>query len=137
MRYLKQFGILAGITCAGEVLHYFIPLPVPGSVYGLLLLLALLIMGVLKVEQVREAAEFLIEIMPVLFIPAAAGLLVTWHALSSIVVPVCVMIVVSTFLVMIVTGKTAEAVMKRMGKKDAGNGGPGAEEREGGAPNAE
>ena len=126
MKYLKQFGILAGITCMGEILHYFIPLPIPGSVYGLLLLLMLLMTGALKVEQVKEAAEFLIEIMPVLFIPAAAGLVVNWPALSKMLLPVCVIIVVSTFLVMIVTGKTAETMLRYSGKRNTGGRNAGA-----------
>ena len=141
MKYLKQFGILAGITCVGEILHFFIPLPIPGSVYGLLLLLILLMTGALKVEQVKNVAEFLIEIMPVLFIPAAAGLVVTWPALSRMLLPVCVMIVVSTFLVMIVTGKTAEIMLKRTGKSHTGNRNTGYScsggEEQGGAEHAE
>ena len=112
MKYLKQFGILAAVTCAGEVLKFFIPLPVPGSIYGLLLLLALLSLRVLKVEQVKDAAEFLIEIMPVMFIPAAVGLVVVWPTLSEMLLPVCVITVISTFVVMAATGRTAEAMLK-------------------------
>ena len=59
----------------GEFFRMVIPLPVPASVYGLVLLLAALLTGVIKLDQVEGAADFLIEIMPVMFIPAAVGLL--------------------------------------------------------------
>ena len=39
MRLMRQFGIIAGMTCVGELMHYFIPLPVPGSIYGLALMM--------------------------------------------------------------------------------------------------
>ena len=58
----------------GEFFRMVIPLPVPASVYGLVLLLAALLTGVIKLDQVEGAADFLIEIMPVMFIPAAVGL---------------------------------------------------------------
>ena len=40
MRYLKQFTIILFVSFLGETLHYLIPLPVPASIYGLLLMLA-------------------------------------------------------------------------------------------------
>ena len=39
MKYVKQIGIILGITLAGECLNQFLPLPVPAGVYGLFLLL--------------------------------------------------------------------------------------------------
>ena len=75
MRYLKQFTIILFVSFLGETLHYLIPLPVPASIYGLLLMLAALCTGVIKLASVREAGKFLIDIMPVMFIPAAVGLL--------------------------------------------------------------
>ena len=66
MKYIKQFGIILGITCIGEGLKYLIPLPIPGSIYGLVLLLLLLIFKVVKLDQVKEAGEFLVGIMPLM-----------------------------------------------------------------------
>lgn len=119
MKYLKQFGIIMGVTCIGEILKYFIPLPIPGSIYGLVLMLILLSTKVIKLEQVKETGEFLVEIMPVMFIPAGVGLLTSWGQLKSMLIPVCVITVVTTFLVMIVTGKVTDFVIsKKEGKKD-------------------
>lgn len=113
MRYLKQFTIILTISLLGEVLHYIIPLPVPASIYGLLLMLAALMTGVVKRDSVREAGVFLVEIMPVMFIPAAVGLLEAWGVLRPVWLPVAVITVVSTVLVMGVSGLVTQFVIRR------------------------
>ena len=117
MKYLRQFGIILGVTCAGEIMKYFIPLPIPGSIYGLILMFLLLLMRVIKVEHVKETGEFLIEIMPLMFIPAGVGLVTSWNQLQSFLVPLLVITVVSTFVVMIVTGKVTHFLISKRGEK--------------------
>ncbi|MBR2761988.1 MAG: CidA/LrgA family protein [Solobacterium sp.] len=107
MKYLKQFGIILLVTCIGEIIRYFVPLPIPGSIYGLVIMFTMLCAHVIKVEDVREAAVFLIEIMPVMFIPAAAGLIESWGDLKPILIQTVVILVLTTIIVMAVTGKTA------------------------------
>lgn len=75
MKYLKELVIIFGITMAGELLNRLIPLPVPAGVYGLFLLLALLCSGVLKLSDVENTGDLLLDLMPLMFIPAAVGLL--------------------------------------------------------------
>jgi len=116
MKYLKQFGIILAITCAGEVMKDRIPLPIPASIYGLLLMILLLLTKRIKLEQVKEAGDFLIEIMPVMFIPAAAGLLNSWEQFKTILFPITIITVVSTVIVMFVTGKVTEFMIKRKEK---------------------
>ena len=84
MKFLRQFMIILLLSFLGEVLKMFIPLPIPASVYGLVLMLLCLVTGILKTSQVKEAAFFLIEIMPVMFIPAAAGLIDSWKVLQPL-----------------------------------------------------
>lgn len=117
MKYLRQFGIILGVTCAGEIMKYFIPLPIPGSIYGLILMFLLLLMRVIKVDHVKETGEFLIEIMPLMFIPAGVGLVTSWNQLQSFLVPLLVITVVSTFVVMIVTGKVTDFLISKRGEK--------------------
>ena len=113
MRYLGQFSIILLFSLAGEALHALLPLPVPASIYGIVLLLACLMAGVVRVDAIREVSSFLIEIMPVMFIPAGVGLMASWSALRPIVVPVAVIMVVSTFVVMAVSGWATQAVIRR------------------------
>ena len=115
MKYLRQFGIILAVTCAGEIMKYFIPLPIPGSIYGLILMFVLLLLRVIKVEHVKETGEFLIEIMPLMFIPSAVGLMESWGILQPVLVPYAVMIVASTVVVMAIAGLVTQFVIRRKG----------------------
>ena len=112
MKLLYQFGIILGMSFFGEVLYALIPLPIPASIYGLVLMLVCLVTKVIKLSQVKIAADFLIDIMPPMFIPAAVGIVVVWADLQEILVPVLVITVVSTIVVMVCTGKVSQAVIR-------------------------
>lgn len=101
------------ISLCGELLHSLIPLPVPASIYGLLLMFLALCAGAVKLDAVRETGRFLIEIMPVMFIPAAVGLLDTWDILAPVWLPVCVITVLSTVLVMAVSGLVTQRIVRK------------------------
>lgn len=122
MKLLYEFGIIIGITFLGEALYAVLPFPVPASIYGLLLMLLALCIRWIKPQQVKRVSSFLIEIMPPMFIPAAVGLVVVWGDLKAVLLPVSVITLLTTVIVMAVTGQTAQMVIRRMqGKKD----GPG------------
>ena len=89
------------------------------SDYGLVLMLALLMTGALKLDAVEDAGKFMIEIMPVMFIPAGVGLMESWGELKAVLVPVLVITLVSTIVVMIVSGRVTQAVI-RLEKKHKG-----------------
>lgn len=118
MKFLRQFMIILLLSFLGEVLKMFMPLPIPASVYGLVLMLLCLVTGILKTSQVKEAAFFLIEIMPVMFIPAAAGLIDSWKVLQPLLLPILVITVVITIFVMVVTGKIAQMIAQKRGIKN-------------------
>ena len=110
MRYLRQLCIILAVTCAAELVRHFLPLPIPASIYGLLIMFVLLCLKIIRPEHVKECAGFLIEIMPVMFIPAAAGLLESYTILLPVIVPVLIAVFAVTILVIAVTGKTAQAL---------------------------
>ena len=116
MRLIRQFLLIAGISFLGEGLKALIPFPIPASVYGLVLMFTAHSLGIVRPHQVRDAAKFLIEIMPLLFIPAAVGLLNSWGELRPILLPVGVITVVSTVVVMAVTGRVTQAIIRHDGK---------------------
>lgn len=117
MKYLRQFFIIMFVSFIGEVLRWAIPLPIPASIYGLVLMLAALCIGVIKVENVEETSTFLIEIMPVMFIPASVGLLDSWGELKNIIFPIGAIIVLTTIIVMGVTGKVTQGIIRREKRK--------------------
>lgn len=118
MKYLRQFAIILFVSLLGELLRILIPLPIPASVYGLVLMLVALTTGMLKVHQVKAAADFLIEIMPVMFIPAGVGLLDSWPALQPVWVPVVLITLLTTIIVMAVTGQVAQKIIRKEEKKN-------------------
>lgn len=121
MKYVRQFWIILLISAMGEALHVLIPLPVPASVYGLVIMLIALGTHILKLEQVKEAAEFLIEIMPVMFIPAGVGLMASWHILQPVLIPVSLITVAALITVMITTGRCTQWILHRNRKKASTN----------------
>ena len=127
MKYIYQLFIILVVTFVGELLHYFIPIPVPASIYGLIIMLILLCTKVVKLEHVERTSDFVerlqeIEIMPLMFIPGGVGLVTAWGDLKDMMLPVVVITIISTIVVMAVTGKATELIMKtgkkKEGKKD-------------------
>lgn len=118
MKYLKQFGIILLLSFIGEILHELLPLPVPASIYGIVLLFLCLEFRVIPASSVKEASSFLIEIMPVMFIPAAVGLIESWETIRGELVSYAVITAVSTVAVMAVSGRAVQAVMKRSKAKE-------------------
>ena len=121
MKYLKQFLIILGVSLIGELLHYFIALPVPASIYGMVIMFFSLMTGLIKLDSVKETGKFLIEIMPVMFIPAGVGLMKSWGVLRPIFVPVCIVTVVTLITVMAATGRVSQWIIRRDRKKGEEN----------------
>lgn len=119
VKLLRQFLVIMAVSFVGEILHAVLPLPIPASIYGLVLMLALLMTGALKLDTVEDAGKFMIEIMPVMFIPAGVGLMESWGELKTVLVPVLVITLVSTIVVMVVSGRVTQAVI-RLEKKHKG-----------------
>ena len=117
MNYLKQFLIIILVSCLGELLYYLLPFPIPATIYGLVIMLCLLILKIVPLDSVKETAEFLIAIMPVMFIPAGVGLIVYWSQLKEFLIPICVIIIVSSVLVMLATGKVSDLLIQLTNKK--------------------
>lgn len=116
MKLARQFLLIAAFSFLGEGMKALIPAPIPASVYGLVALLIALFSGAVKTAQIKEASKFLIEAMPVMFIPAAVGLLTAWEALRPVLLPVGAITVISTVVVMLVSGHVTQAMI-RLDKK--------------------
>ncbi len=113
MKYIKQFAIILTISLIAEWMEYLIPLPVAASIYGLVLMLLGLITKWIPLERVEGAADFLVEIMPILFIPPTVGIMASADALKEMLLPLCVICVVTTVLIMVVTGKVSQSIIRR------------------------
>ena len=116
MKYVKEFGIILIVSLVGELLNYFLPLPVPASIYGLVLMFLCLMLGIIKLSDVHDTA--CIEIMPIMFIPPAVGLMASWDVIQANLVAYLIIAAVTTIVVMAVSGLVTQAVLKK-GKKGA------------------
>ena len=120
MKWMKQFGIILLVSFVGEVLEKWIPLPIPASIYGIILLFLCLKLRIIPHESVHETGKFLIEIMPLMFIPAAVGLVNAWGIIRSNLLAYAVITVLSTALVMLVSGHATQLALRRGGRREVG-----------------
>ena len=119
MKYLHQAVLLAAITFAAELVKYVVPLPVPASIYGLLLLFCLLKSGIVKLEQVEDVGGLLLELMPVLLVPASVSFLTVMDTIQAMLLPVLLMGFVGTLVVMFVTGRVSQWMIRWKGGRRA------------------
>ena len=113
MKILIQFMIIIVFSFLGELLHYFLPLPIPASIYGIVLLFVALELKWVKVKDIRETSSFLIAVMPVMFIPAAVGLIDSWKSIGNSWLEYIIVTVLTTFVVMGVSGWITQFVIQR------------------------
>lgn len=118
MKYIKQFGLILLITTIGDIIKHYINLPIPGSIYGLLLMLIALLTKIVKIADVKDTGSFLIEIMPLMFIPVAANLINLWSKIESIFLSLLLIIPLTTVIVMVFTGKITDFIIFRKEKKN-------------------
>lgn len=113
MKYIFQFGIILAVTFMAELIYHVVPLPVPASIYGLGIMLFLLVTKIIKIEWVRESAKYLISIMPLMFIPAGAKLITVAERVMPVALNVMFVLIVTTVMVMVVSGKVTQFIIKR------------------------
>lgn len=101
---LQGLVLLLGFQFAGELLVRLTGMPVPGNVTGMALLLMALALGVVKEESITEAAELLLKYLALFFVPAGVGVMLYFDLIAREWLPIVVGTVVSTFVVMAVTG---------------------------------
>lgn len=113
MKILKQLLIILSINFSGELLSSSLSLPLPGSIVGMLILLILLFTRILKPEHIAETADFLLNNMAFFFVPAGVGVMVSYTFLSGSYFKSVASIVLSTILVMVVTGGVTQILVKK------------------------
>lgn len=117
MKYLTQFLIIMGFTLLGEALQRIIPLPIPASVYGLSLLFLALCLKIVKAEQVKETGGFLTSILPILFVSPAVGIVEDWGLIAGDLVPIVLILVGSTIASFGISGRIAQAILRKGGEQ--------------------
>lgn len=113
LEYLLQFLVILAVSLLGELLNRVVPLPIPASIYGMIILFVALCTGVIKLSYVKGAGKLLIFIMPFLFLPAAVGLVDSWAVMQGFIVAIIVTVAVSTVLVAAAAGRVTQYFINR------------------------
>ena len=123
MKYMIQIGIISTIAFVAELLHFIVPLPIPASVYGMVILFLCLCLGIIKLEMVEDVADWILSIMPIFFIAPTVGLIEAFGDIKGQVIPLVLICLISTVVVTSVTGLIAQGIIRlrkeeKEGKKD-------------------
>lgn len=110
--------IIGGISFVGEVLNRLLPLPVPASVYGMLLLLLCLCMKWIRLEQIQETADFLLVAMPLVFVAPGVALMESFGFMKDSILGILVISMVSTVIVMVLCGWVAQIMIRRRRERE-------------------
>lgn len=111
MKYVFQFARIMGFCLAGELLRHLLPLPIPAGIYGLILLFLALLTGVVKPEQVKQTADLLTSIFPMLFVPIMVGIMEVWDLVAVNWLPIVLAAVPVTWAVMAAAGRVAQRII--------------------------
>ena len=103
-KYIFQFARILAFCFLGEILHHVLPLPA-------------LNFQLIKLEDVKEVGTYLTGIFPLLFVPAAAGVMELWAEMGEMLLPILIAIIPVTVLVMVSAGKTTQALTGRKNKE--------------------
>lgn len=113
MKLLKELAIYFGITFISEIIAKLLPINIPASIIGIVILFVLLELKVLKTEDVEMTGDYLIKIMPILFVPAGVGLIKYLDVLKIVAVPMVFVITLSTAVVMTAVGVVTQKLVEK------------------------
>lgn len=118
MKYVKQVLIILAFSFVGELLAAVLPLPIPAAIYGFVLLFAALCTGLLKEEMISQTANFLTSVMGIMFVAPAVNILAYYDVIAPSLVPICVIVVSSTFVVFAVAGLVTQWLRRKEDRHD-------------------
>ena len=118
MKIIKQVGIIFFICWVAQIIEGILPFDFPASVIGMLLVFLLLVLRVLKVEYIKEKADFLLGNMAFFFLPAGVSIINYFDVLKNCAVQLVIICVVSTVLTFAATAFGMKAVLRLMGRQN-------------------
>lgn len=118
VKLFKELSLLFLYSIVGEGVRLFFQLPVPGSIIGILLLFLSFQSKLLKPSAIEDTANFLLNHLTILFVPAGVGLMQYYGAIKYTWPILLGTVVVCSLLSLVAVGKTAELVEKFSMKSD-------------------
>ena len=116
MPYLRQAIYIFGFSFLGEVLNRLVPLPIPASIYGMVLLFLALQCKIITIDAVKDTGGFLTSILSVLFVPPIVALVDYWDLLRANLLPILAILIASSLLTFALAGRLTQAIIRRKEK---------------------
>lgn len=114
---IQQFIILFVINYTGTIISKFFNLPIPGTILGMIIFFILLYSKILKIEKIESAVNVLLLNMTILFMPPTVKILDSAHHLEGQFLKILLLIVITTFVTMGVTGKIVQFMIEFIEKR--------------------
>lgn len=115
MKYLRQIGIIFLFSLLGELCRYLIPVSIPASIYGMVLLFAALALKIVPVQAVSDSGNFLVSILPVLFVAPTVNILASWDAIKEHLIAILVIMLLTTVITFAGAGLVTQWLLGRKG----------------------
>ncbi|WP_429889196.1 CidA/LrgA family protein [Heyndrickxia ginsengihumi] len=112
IKRIIQICFLYVLFMIGNFIATSFHISIPGSIIGLVILFVLLQSKIIRVEWVDLGANWLIAELLLFFVPSAVGVMKYKQMLGLEGVKIFLIIILSTIVVMIFTGFTAEILSK-------------------------
>ena len=108
----KQFFVIFGCLALGEIIVWATGIKLPSSIIGMLLLASFLKMKWVKLEWVEKISEFLLANLGFFFVPPGVAIMLYLDVIQKELLPIAMATVISTVLVLVVTGHLHQFVVK-------------------------
>ena len=112
---IRQCAVLFGCLALGELVVYLTGVKLPSSIIGMLLLACFLKMGWVKLKWVQGLSDFLVANLGFFFVPSGGALMLYFDIIEAQFWPIVIASVVSTLLVLVVTGWVHQIIRRSNG----------------------
>ncbi|MEJ5065697.1 MULTISPECIES: CidA/LrgA family protein [Erwinia] len=120
-QYLRAFIIIYLCLYAGRGLSALLPVVIPGSILGMLVLFSLLASQLLPIHWVKPGCHLLIRYMALLFVPISVGVMNDMDILTAQFGPIVISCVVSTLIVLVTIGLMSQRLNDRHQRRTGAN----------------
>ena len=110
---IRYCAIIFGCLAFGELIVYLTGIHFPSSIIGMILLTLFLHLGWIKLHWVKAFSDMLISHLGLFFVPPSVAILAYFDLIAKNFWSISVAIVVSTIIVMVVTGHVYQFIRKR------------------------
>ncbi|MGQ9008957.1 antiholin-like murein hydrolase modulator LrgA [Bacillus stercoris] len=117
--FLTQAFIFAVIMLVSNMIAAIVPIPIPASVVGLVLLFLLLCLKVIKLEQVETLGTSLTSLIGFLFVPSGISVMNSLGVMQQYGLQIVLVILLATIILLGATGLFSQLILSLGGKRAA------------------